>query len=58
MKNCATSVLLDKLAAKLGFKCREVDVGFKNISAALKRYDALIGGGKQRRINGQRLYFR
>lgn len=44
VKNCATSVLLDKLAAKLGFKCREVDVGFKNISAALKRYDALIGG--------------
>ncbi len=29
VKNCATSVLLDKLAAKLGFKCREVDVGFK-----------------------------
>lgn len=44
VKNCATSVLLDKLAVKLGYKCHEVDVGFKNISAGIRKYDALIGG--------------
>lgn len=44
VKNCATSTLVDKVAAKLGFKCHEVDVGFKNISAEIKRTDALIGG--------------
>ncbi|MCM1289895.1 MAG: hypothetical protein NC132_03580 [Corallococcus sp.] len=44
VKNCATSVLVDKVAEKLGFKCHEVDVGFKNISAEIKCTDALIGG--------------
>ncbi len=44
VKNCATSILVDMLAQKLGFQCHEVDVGFKNISAAIKQYDALIGG--------------
>ncbi len=44
VKNCATSVLIDKLAEKLGFCCHEVDVGFKNISAGIKQYDALMGG--------------
>ena len=44
VKNCATSVLLDKLAKKLGYKCHGVDVGFKNISAGIKEYNALIGG--------------
>lgn len=44
VKNCATSVLIDKVAANLGFICHEVDVGFKNISHAIKQYDALIGG--------------
>ena len=44
VKNCATSMILDKLAEKFGYACHEVDVGFKNISAAIKRYDALIGG--------------
>jgi len=44
VKNCATSLLIDKVAAAAGFKCHEVDVGFKNISSAIKRYDALIGG--------------
>lgn len=44
VKNLATSNLIDSLANKLGFKCHEVDVGFKNISAAIKKYDALIGG--------------
>lgn len=44
VKNLATSNLIDSLANKLGFNCHEVDVGFKNISAAIKKYDALIGG--------------
>lgn len=44
VKNCATSVLVDKVAEKLGFSCHEVDVGFKNISAKMRETDALIGG--------------
>lgn len=44
VKNCATSILVDKVANKLGYKCHEVDVGFKNITAGMKKYDALIGG--------------
>ena len=44
VKNCATSNLLDKISLKLGFKCHEVDVGFKNISSKMKEVDALIGG--------------
>lgn len=44
VKNCATSILLDKIAKRFGFECHEVDVGFKNISSAIKQYDALIGG--------------
>lgn len=44
VKNCATSVLLDKLANRLGYACREVDVGFKNISAGITKYNALLGG--------------
>ena len=44
VKNCATSILADKVAEQLGFRCHEVDVGFKNISTAIKQYDALIGG--------------
>ena len=44
VKNLATSNLLDKVAQKCGFVCHEVDVGFKNVSSAIKKYDALIGG--------------
>ncbi len=44
VKNCATSVLIDKVAANAGYACHEVDVGFKNISSAIKKYDALVGG--------------
>ncbi len=44
VKNCSTSLLLDMLAEKMGFKCHEVDVGFKNVSAKIKETDALIGG--------------
>ncbi|MGN0813425.1 MAG: phosphoglucomutase/phosphomannomutase family protein [Candidatus Coproplasma sp.] len=44
VKNCATSILLDKLAKKFGVTCHEVDVGFKNISSKMRETDALIGG--------------
>lgn len=44
VKNCATSILVDKIALKLGYQCHEVDVGFKNITAGMKQYDALMGG--------------
>jgi phosphomannomutase len=44
VKNLASSNLLDQLADKLGYKCHEVDVGFKNVSAGIKKYDALLGG--------------
>lgn len=44
VKNVATSNLLDKVTEKLGFKCHEVDVGFKNISSKIKETDALLGG--------------
>lgn len=44
VKNCATSILLDKVAEKFGYECHEVDVGFKNVSAGMKKYNALIGG--------------
>ena len=44
VKNIASSDLLEALALKLGCACHEVDVGFKNISAAMREYDALLGG--------------
>lgn len=44
VKNCATSVLVDLVAEKLGRKCHEVDVGFKNITQGMRDYDALLGG--------------
>ena len=44
VKNCATSNLIDKVASKLGYKCHEVDVGFKNITSKMHEVDALIGG--------------
>ena len=44
VKNCATSVLVDLVAESLGYECHEVDVGFKNITAGMKEYNALIGG--------------
>lgn len=44
VKNLATSNLVDSVAVKCGYKCHEVDVGFKNISAGIKEYDALLGG--------------
>lgn len=44
VKNLATSDLIDELANKFGFKCHEVDVGFKNISQGMKDFDCLLGG--------------
>lgn len=44
IKNCATSILVDMVAKSLGYKCHEVDVGFKNITAGMRKYDALLGG--------------
>lgn len=44
VKNCATSVLVDKIAQKFGYRCHETDVGFKNISSEMIKTDALIGG--------------
>ena len=44
VKNCATSVLVDLVAEKLGYQCHEVDVGFKNITHGMKEYNALLGG--------------
>lgn len=44
VKNCATSNLIDGIANYLGFKCHEVDVGFKNITHTMTEYDCLIGG--------------
>lgn len=44
VKNCATSILVDLVAEQLGYECHEVDVGFKNITAGMKEFDALLGG--------------
>ncbi len=44
VRNIATTELLDKIAADFGFVCHEVPVGFKHVSAAIEKYDALIGG--------------
>ena len=44
VKNCATSILVDLVAESLGYQCHEVDVGFKNITAGMKEFDALLGG--------------
>lgn len=44
VKNLATSILLDKVSNKFGYKCHEVDVGFKNISSKMKDVNALLGG--------------
>ena len=44
VRNTATTLLLDRVAEAFGQKCYEVPVGFKHISAAMERYDALIGG--------------
>jgi len=44
VRNLATTHLLDRIAEAYGQPCVEVPVGFKHISAAMDRYQALIGG--------------
>lgn len=44
VRNIATTHLLDRVAAAYGQECVEVPVGFKHISAAMDKCDALIGG--------------
>ncbi len=44
VKTLPTSIILNKLATALGYKCHEVSVGFKWVSAKMKEVDALIGG--------------
>ena len=44
VKNVTTSLLLDRVAKKLGYQCHTVDVGFKNITQGMKEHDALLGG--------------
>lgn len=44
VRNLATTHLLDDMAKDFGTKCHEVPVGFKHISSAMERTDAVIGG--------------
>jgi len=44
VRNIATTHLLDRLATRLGETCHEVPVGFKHVSAAMVRHNALLGG--------------
>lgn len=44
VKNCSTSIILDRLADTFGYKCHEVPVGFKYTSSKMKETDALLGG--------------
>lgn len=44
VKNVATSNLLNRVTEKFGHTCREVPVGFKYVSSALKEYNAVVGG--------------
>ncbi|MBQ7347319.1 MAG: phosphoglucomutase/phosphomannomutase family protein [Clostridia bacterium] len=44
VRNLATTHLLDRIAESFGEKCYEVPIGFKYISSAIDRYDAVLGG--------------
>lgn len=44
VRNLATTHMLDKIAESFGERCYEVPVGFKYISAAIDKYDAVLGG--------------
>ena len=44
IRNISTTHILDKMALAFHEKCYEVPVGFKYISAAMEKYDAIIGG--------------
>ena len=44
VRNLATTHMLDKIAKSFNETCYEVPVGFKHISSALSKYDAILGG--------------
>ena len=44
VRNLATTHMLDRIAESFGEQCYEVPVGFKYISAAIDKYDAVLGG--------------
>ncbi len=44
VRNLATTHLLDDMAEDFGAVCHEVPVGFKHISSAMERTNAVIGG--------------
>ncbi|MBO5295383.1 MAG: phosphoglucomutase/phosphomannomutase family protein [Clostridia bacterium] len=44
VRNLATTHLLDRIAESFGETCYEVPIGFKYISSAIDRYDAVLGG--------------
>jgi len=44
VRNLATTHLLDRLAHRFGEQGYEVPVGFKHVSAAMVKHDALLGG--------------
>jgi alpha-D-glucose phosphate-specific phosphoglucomutase len=44
VRNLATTHLLDRMAAAFGEKSVEVPVGFKHITVAMLKHDALLGG--------------
>ncbi|MBP3344640.1 MAG: phosphoglucomutase/phosphomannomutase family protein [Clostridia bacterium] len=44
VKNVATSNLLNAVTEKLGYVCKEVPVGFKYVSSALREDNSVVGG--------------
>lgn len=44
VRNLATTHMLDRIAESFGEKCYEVPIGFKYISSAIDRYNAVLGG--------------
>ena len=44
VRNISTTYILDRMAESFGEKCIEVPVGFKWVSAAIDKYNAVLGG--------------
>lgn len=44
VRNLATTHMLDRVAEKFGETCYEVPVGFKHVSEAMQKHNAVIGG--------------
>lgn len=44
VRNISTTHVLDRMAASFGEECIEVPVGFKWVSSAIDKYDAVLGG--------------